>query len=90
MSSDARLKELAISENGFVFDPHSGGTFTLNATGQWVMKGLRDGFSPEAIIEQLRANFDDVTSEVADDVRDFLRTLSTFGLISRESARTPA
>jgi hypothetical protein len=90
MSNDARLKELAISENGFVFDPHSGGTFTLNVTGQWVVKGLRDGLAPEDIIGQLRASFDDVTNEVAADVRDFIRTLSSFGLISRESARTPA
>jgi hypothetical protein len=28
--SNERIKELAISDSGFVFDPFSGGTFTLN------------------------------------------------------------
>jgi PqqD family protein of HPr-rel-A system len=83
MSIDARLKELAISENGFVFDPHSGGTFTLNPTGQFIVKCLRDAMTPEAIVELLRANFDEVTSNAVDDVQDFLRTLTDFGLLSR-------
>ncbi|MEY4582305.1 MAG: hypothetical protein RL701_7008 [Pseudomonadota bacterium] len=83
MTIDARLKELAISENGFVFDPHSGATFTLNATGQVIVKGLRDGLTPELIIDQLRADFAGVTRAVVDDVQDFLRTLTDFGLLSR-------
>jgi PqqD family protein of HPr-rel-A system len=83
MSIDARLKELAISENGFVFDPHSGGTFSLNGTGQAIVKGLRDGTSAEEIVPLLRANFDEVASNVAEDVQDFLRTLRDFGLLSR-------
>lgn len=83
MSIDARLKELAISENGFVFDPHSGGTFTLNATGQLIMKGLRDALTAEELVELLRANFADVTRNVSEDVQDFLRTLSDFGLLPR-------
>jgi hypothetical protein len=83
MSIDARLKELAISENGFVFDPHSGGTFTLNATGQLIIKGLRDALTPEEVIELLHANFDGVTRNVREDVQDFLRTLSDFGLLPR-------
>jgi hypothetical protein len=83
MSIDVRLKELAISENGFVFDPHSGGTFTLNQTGQLIVKALRDGLEPDEIVEHLRANFDEVTRNVVEDVQDFLRTLSDFGLLSR-------
>lgn len=83
MSSDERLKELAISENGFVFDPHSGGTFTLNATGQLIVKALRDALTPEEMVELLHENFDDVTRNVHDDVQDFLRTLSDFGLLPR-------
>jgi PqqD family protein of HPr-rel-A system len=83
MSNDTRLKELAISETGFVFDPHSGGTFTLNATGQLIIKALRDGATSDQIVAQLRATFDDVTRNVVEDVEDFLRTLNDFGLSSR-------
>jgi len=88
MPTDERLKELAISANGFVFDPHSGGTFTLNATGQAILKGLRDGLTPAQIVEQLRASFEDVTETVARDVQEFLSDLGRLGLLSHESIVT--
>lgn len=77
---NARLKDLAISDSGFVFDPFSGGTFTLNETGRIVMQGLRDGLTESEIIERLRADFDAVTPKVEEDVRDFLRTMTEYGL----------
>lgn len=83
MAFDAKLKELAINENGFVFDPHSGGTFTLNATGQLIVKALRDGVGPQVLLEQLHANFDDVTCNAPQDIQEFLQTLRDFGLLSR-------
>lgn len=88
MPSDERLKELAISANGFVFDPHSGGTFTLNASGQAILKGLRDGLTPDQIAEQLRVSFDDVTESVVSDVHTFLSDLARLGLLSQESSVT--
>ena len=88
MPIDERLKELAISANGFVFDPHSGGTFTLNATGQAILKGLRDGLTPVQLVEQLRASFEDVTESVVSDVHEFLSDLTRLGLLSHESTGT--
>jgi hypothetical protein len=82
MSNQHRIKDLAISENGFVFDPFSGGTFTLNATGQVVIKGLRDGLSKSEIVANLSSEFDGVTNKLHEDVQDFIRTLSEFGLLS--------
>ncbi len=43
------LKQLAVSENGFVFDPYTGHTFTLNATGiavlaEWLLADLLAGY----------------------------------------------
>ena len=38
-----RLSQLAISASGFVFDPRSGATFTVNDTGRTIIEGLRDG-----------------------------------------------
>ena len=76
----ARIKDLAISDSGFVFDPFSGGTFTLNETGRAVLQGLRDGLTESEIIDRLRADFDAVTPKVEEDVRDFLRTMTEYGL----------
>lgn len=75
-----RLSDLAISDSGFVFDPFSGGTFTLNETGRAVLNGLREGLSESKIVERLRLEFNAVTPKVEEDVRDFVRTISEFGL----------
>lgn len=77
---NARIKDLAISDSGFVFDPFSGGTFTLNETGRAVLQGLRDGLSESEIVDRLRADFEAVTPKVEEDVRDFLRTMTEYGL----------
>jgi PqqD family protein of HPr-rel-A system len=78
--SNARLKELAISDSGFVFDPFSGGTFTLNATGQVILRGLKEGKSTDEIVKVLSEEFDQVSPRVEEEVRDFLRTMHEFGL----------
>jgi PqqD family protein of HPr-rel-A system len=77
---NARLKDLAISDSGFVFDPFSGGTFTLNETGRTVLQALREGLSESEIIDRLRTDFDAVTPKVEEDVRDFVRTMTEYGL----------
>jgi len=82
MTNRVRIKDLAISETGFVFDPYSGGTFTVNATGQTIIKALREGLTPEETIDRLAADFDGVTRNAADEVRDFLKTLDDFGLLT--------
>lgn len=75
-----RFKELAISDSGFVFDPFSGGTFTLNESGRAVLHALRDGLTESEVVERLRAEFDNVTHKVEEDVRDFMRTMTEYGL----------
>jgi PqqD family protein of HPr-rel-A system len=75
-----RVRELAVSDSGFVFDPFSGGTFTLNESGRAVLNGLREGLAEAQIVARLRTDFDSVTPKVEEDVRDFLRTITEFGL----------
>jgi Coenzyme PQQ synthesis protein D (PqqD) len=82
MSNPPRIKDIAINETGFVFDPYSGGTYTLNATGQVIIKSLRDGLSPPDIAARLRAEFDGVTEKLDEDLQDFMRSLREFGLLS--------
>ncbi|EIC20955.1 PqqD family peptide modification chaperone [Thiorhodovibrio frisius] len=40
---EGRLTELAVSPSGFVFDPRSGQSYTLNPTGVFFLTQLRDG-----------------------------------------------
>jgi PqqD family protein of HPr-rel-A system len=82
MSNQPRIKDIAINDTGFVFDPYSGGTFTLNATGQVIVKALRDGLTQDEIVVRLRSEFDGVTTKLDEEVQDFVRTLREFGLLS--------
>ena len=82
MSNQPRIKDIAINETGFVFDPFSGGTFTLNQTGQAIVKALRDGLSYDQIAARLRSEFDGVNEKLEEDLQDFMRTLREFGLLS--------
>ncbi len=81
MSDSSTLKNLAISETGFVFDPRSGATYTLNATGQAVVLALREGASIDAIVDRLRGSFQGGAERAREDVLDFVQTLRRFGLV---------
>jgi PqqD family protein of HPr-rel-A system len=76
------VKDIAISETGFVFDPFSGNTYTMNTTGLFIVRALREGLSEEEIATRLRNEFGDVTHKVDEEVRDFLRAMRDFGLLS--------
>lgn len=83
MDQQARLKDVAISDSGFLFDPYSGFTFSLNPTGKFILERLRDGLEPEAIEAQLRQDFD------VDDAEDLRRDLHEFVLQLRDQAILP-
>ncbi len=59
MRSSQRLRDLAVSESGFVFDPYSGQTYSLNATGRVHPRGAPARRVARAPIEAaLRAAFE--------------------------------
>jgi len=78
-----RLRDLAVSESGFVFDPISGSTFNTNATGRLVLEGMRDERSREDIKARIRDEF-----EVRDG--DLDRDLDEFVFLVREGGLLPA
>ena len=46
MSNTERLRELAISDAGFVFDPLTGHTYNVNATALAALRALKEGATP--------------------------------------------
>ena len=50
-----RLKQLAVSDTGFIFDPMTGQSFTVNGTGKLVIDSLKQNQSAEEAAEQLAA-----------------------------------
>ena len=52
------LNRLALSDSGFVFDPVTGNSFSLNATGLAIVRRLQRGESLERIVETLQEEFE--------------------------------
>ncbi len=70
-----RLKDLAISESGFLFDPYSGATFTLNNTGKFILQLLMEGKVIEEIESALRKKFEVGDEDLRSDIYEFVNLL---------------
>ena len=75
-----RLHQLALSDEGFVFDPQTGASFQVSTTGMVVMHSLKEGRSDEEIAQQLVAHFEVSLEEARRDCTDFRGQLKNFGL----------
>lgn len=84
MSATTALRELALSDTGFVFDPTSGATFTVNAAGLCVLRAMKEGLSRPAIAAQLRERFEVRGGDVERDIDEFAALLRQHGLVRAE------
>jgi hypothetical protein len=75
-----RLDTLALNDQGFVFDPATGNSFTLNPSGMLLFKGLRDGCDETALATRLVQTFAIAADRAREDVADFNRQLAKLGL----------
>jgi len=76
-----RLRSLALNPDGFAFDPTTGESYTLNATGLVVLESLREGLAPDEVAARLVEEFEVTAEEASRDVDDFQDHLRTFRLI---------
>lgn len=87
MDAQARLRDVAVSDSGFVFDPYTGLTFSVNATGKLILDKLREGLAPDVIEHALAAAFDTVPGDdLGRDVREFILQLREAGLLPKNDA----
>ena len=75
------LTRLALSDEGFIFDPVNGDSFLTNPVGVFVMRKLREGLDEDAIASALQAEFEVEQDDAARDVADFSVQLKSFGLV---------
>jgi PqqD family protein of HPr-rel-A system len=82
MLDTSRLRDLAISDAGFVFNPTTGHTYNINPTAHQILNALKAGDTEEQIVEQLQDTFDsEPESDLARDVSEFLSRLREHGLV---------
>ena len=76
-----RIQRLAISDEGFVFDPTTGESFRVNYTGLAILKALKEGLSPEEIVERLVQQFEVSYEEASRDTMDFIEHMRSYHLV---------
>lgn len=75
-----QLAMLAISDTGFVFDPRTGHSYSVNATGLALLKCLKQGLDLSSTHAQLRAQFD-CPANITNDVHGFINSLVNHELL---------
>ena len=77
---NSHLARLALSDEGFLFDPQTGDSFQLSETGIIVLRELKEGHSDDAIAQCLAETYDVTVEEARRDCADFRSRLQQFGL----------
>lgn len=68
-------KNIAISETGFIFNPLTGDSFSVNPTGLFILRKLKEGATIEAITQALNSEYDLEAFIAERDLDDFLTML---------------
>ena len=74
-------KNIAISETGFVFDPSTGDSFTLNPEGILILEMIKQGKSKEEISTEIISKYDVDVNSFERYFYDFVATLKQMQLI---------
>ena len=81
-----KLKEnIAVSESGFIFDPNSGESFSVNATGKAILQMVSKGLSMKEIESSVMEEYDVDQKTFQRYMDDFAHTLRRLNLIEGET-----
>jgi hypothetical protein len=71
-----RLRQLAVSDSGFVFDPSTGHTYSVNGAGLEILEGLKQGLTPSDLAARLSATHElDADDDPLRDIEEFIAQL---------------
>ena len=80
-----KIKEnIAVSESGFLFDPNSGESFSVNSSGKEILKLLAEGNQAADIENSILEKYDIDSATYNRYMDDFAHTLRRFNLIEFE------
>jgi len=75
-----RLKELAFSDTGFIFDPLTGTTFSANGTALLILTLLKEGWEHAQLLAELALRYEVSGVDIGRDYDDLVTTLRESGL----------
>jgi len=71
-----KITRLAISDEGFIFDPENGNSFTTNRSGVFILNQLKENAARQEVIDRLVRQFAVSETEAERDLLDFLDLLT--------------
>ena len=77
-------KNIAVSETGFVFDPNSGDSFSMNPVGAEILTLLKQEKNFDKIHDAMIAKYDVPSGEFDKYFLDFIQTLKQFNLMEND------
>ncbi len=84
------LKSLALSENGFLFDPMTGFAYNLNPTAITLVHQLQQGRTRAEILKYMEKHYEADSNHLETDLDQFLRRLEEYGLLGSDKAKRSA
>ena len=73
------LSDLLLNDRGFAFDPASGETYQLSATGLRIVRWLQQGVAEDGILSRLLEEFEVDEHTARRDLEGFLRVIEQAG-----------
>ena len=74
-------KNIATSEEGFIFNPGTGDSFSANPIGTDIIALLKENESLDKIVETICAKYDVDKSQFEKDLDDFESQLKDYGIL---------
>lgn len=79
----SKMANLAMNDNGFIFDPVTGFSYTANESGLFILRHLLAGLSKEEVLTALNEEYDCVEHHPESDIDHFILMLEAYDLVER-------
>lgn len=76
-------KNIATSEAGFVFNPGTGDSFSVNNTGAEILAMFKENKSQHEIVENISLRYEVEMSQLEKDLDDFVSQLYGYNLLEK-------
>jgi hypothetical protein len=77
----SKLQNLAMNDNGFIFDPNTGYSYTSNETGLYILKLMSMGKTKAEIRTAIMAEYDVSEDNFDSDYEHYLLMLEALNLV---------
>jgi hypothetical protein len=76
-------KNIATSEAGFIFNPTTGDSFSVNNIGTEILSMLKENKSQADVIESISTRYEVDSSQLEKDLEDFISQLYGYNLLEK-------